>query len=182
MFSGIIEFCTNKFVLKESVVEIELPFECKIGESVSVNGVCLTVKENVGNKYYFDVGDETKRVTNISFSRYLNIERALKIGDRVNGHFVLGHVDGMIRFVKSAKKNSSIYMYFSLPKERYAVVRKGSIALNGISLTISNVSLDVFEVQVIYHTFENTNLKYLRVGELVNYEIDIFARYGRGVN
>ncbi|ABR29923.1 riboflavin synthase subunit alpha [Thermosipho melanesiensis] len=178
MFSGIIEHCTRDFLLRNGELEIKLPFKCEIGDSVSVNGVCLTVKRVYNFWHYFDVGNETMKITNLSFSKYLNIERALKIGDRLNGHFVMGHVDGLIRLVKTVKLFSTVYMYFTLPKERFAIVRKGSIALNGISLTISNVSLDVFEVQVIPHTFENTNLKYLDIGELVNYEIDIFARYG----
>lgn len=180
MFTGIIEYVTSDFKINGTELEIKFPFLCDIGDSVSINGICLTVKKVVQDFHYFDLGYETLKNTNISNSLYLNVERALKIGDRINGHIVLGHVDGIVKFLGRKNRNSGILFSFSMPKEKFAIKRKGSISLNGISLTIANVSLDSFEVQVIPFTFENTNLKYLKIGEYVNYEIDVFARYRGG--
>ncbi|WP_126992965.1 riboflavin synthase [Thermosipho globiformans] len=177
MFTGIIEYVAKDFKIVGNTLEIKLPFSCNVGDSVSVNGICLTVKEVKNDVCYFDLGYETIEKTNIKKAKYLNIERALKIGDRLNGHFVLGHIDGVVTFLGRKAMNSGILYKFSMPKENYAIKRKGSISLNGISLTIANVSLDSFEVQVIPFTNENTNLKYLKTGDIVNYEIDVFARY-----
>lgn len=177
MFTGIIEYVAKDFKIVGNTLEIKLPFSCNVGDSVAVNGICLTVKKVKGDIYYFDLGYETIEKTNIRKAKYLNIERALRVGDRLNGHFVLGHVDGVITFLERKAMNSGMLYKFSMPKENYAIKRKGSISLNGISLTVANVSLDSFEVQVIPFTNENTNLKYLKIGDIVNYEIDVFARY-----
>ncbi|MGC8902398.1 MAG: riboflavin synthase [Fervidobacterium sp.] len=181
MFTGIIQR-----VAKGSLVKGKLKLErcwddLQIGESIAVNGVCLTLTDYDNKFMYFDVGVETLKVTNLRFESFFNLERALKLGESISGHFVSGHVDGMIRLITKNVVENSLYLTFSTPQERWGVVRKGSIALNGVSLTIANVSIDTFTVQLIPHTLENTTFKFIKVGTLVNYEIDVLARYVHGI-
>ncbi|MGQ9856060.1 MAG: riboflavin synthase [Fervidobacterium sp.] len=177
MFTGIVERVEQGEFLGDVLKLKKCWDDVILGESISVNGVCLTVSKIDSQYLYFDVGKETQLLTNLRKSRYYNLERAIKVGDRLSGHYVTGHVDGMVRFVSKSRVSNTIYMYFSLPKEHWGVVKKGSIALNGISLTIASVTLDTFSIQIIPHTYENTNLRYLKSGDEVNYEIDIIARY-----
>ncbi|ODN29905.1 riboflavin synthase [Fervidobacterium thailandense] len=181
MFTGIIQ-SVQPGNLSGGVLKIKRCWDdLSLGESVAVNGVCLTVRSFDKDFVYFDVGPETIGRSNLSKCKFFNLERALKVGDRISGHFVTGHVDGVIRFLSKYVSGNSVFFKFAMPNERYAIVEKGSIALNGISLTIAKVDLDSFIVQVIPHTLEQTNLKYLSVGDPVNYEIDILARYLYGV-
>ncbi len=181
MFTGIIQN-VQPGNLNAGVLKIKRCWDdLGLGESVAVNGVCLTVRSIDREYVYFDVGPETIERSNLSRCKFFNLERALKVGDRISGHFVTGHVDGMVKFLSKFVSGNSVFFKFSMPKERYAIVEKGSIALNGISLTIAKVDLDSFIVQVIPHTLEQTNLRYLNIGDPVNYEIDIFARYLHGV-
>ncbi|MEJ5256832.1 MAG: riboflavin synthase [Fervidobacterium sp.] len=177
MFTGIVERVEQGEFLGDVIRLRKCWDDVTLGESISVNGVCLTVSKIDSQYLYFDVGKETQLLTNLFKSRYYNLERAIKVGDRLSGHYVTGHVDGMIRFISKNRVSNTIYMYFSLPKEHWGIVSKGAITLNGISLTIASVSLDTFSVQVIPHTYEHTNLKYMKSGEQVNYEIDILAKY-----
>ncbi len=181
MFTGIIQ-SVQKGEFIDGVLKVKRCWEdLEIGESIAINGVCLTLRKFDDEWMYFDVGLETLSKTNLSTCSIFNLERALKIGDSLSGHYVSGHVDGTIRFLSKVSTGNTVYMKFSMPSERWAVVRKGSIALNGISLTIANVDLDSFTVQIIPHTLENTNLKFLRLGDTVNYEIDMLARYVEGI-
>ncbi|MGC9797303.1 riboflavin synthase [Fervidobacterium riparium] len=177
MFTGIVERVEQGEFLGDVIRLRKCWDDVILGESISVNGVCLTVSKIDSQYLYFDVGKETQILTNLRKSRYYNLERAIRVGDRLSGHYVTGHVDGMVRFVLKNRVSNTIYMYFSLPKEYWGIVNKGAITLNGISLTIASVSIDTFSIQVIPHTYENTNLKYLKSGEEVNYEIDILAKY-----
>jgi len=179
MFTGIIERVVQSRVHGNKLT-IPKVFEVDLGDSVSVNGVCLTVSELSQTSIGFDLGEETVRVSNLRFQRMVNLERALVVGRRMNGHIVTGHVDGMIRVIRIARQKDTWWFTFTMPRERWGIARKGSVALNGISLTVADVSLDSFTVQVIPYTYENANLKDLKVGDLVNYEIDILARYAKG--
>jgi len=187
MFTGIIQH-VGKGHFNGLKLIIENPWKnlrnssqsISIGESIAVNGVCLTVV-NVDENLYFDVGEETLKRTNLSKERYFNLERALKIGDSLSGHYITGHIDGMITLISRKDLRNSVIMTFKKPKEEWAIVEKGSVAINGVSLTIASVSDESFTVQVIPHSLENTNLKYLLPGSCVNYEIDVFARYVKGV-
>lgn len=176
MFTGIVQKVEKGF-LEGNYLKFPRTWDIELGESVSVNGVCLTVMKLNRDFYYFELGEITKRTTNLSKAKLFNLEKALKVGDRLNGHFVTGHVDGMIRITRIEKTGNTAYFHFQIPEETWAIVEKGSIALNGISLTIAGKSLDTFFVQVIPHTYETTNLRFLKPGDMVNYEIDIFARY-----
>jgi riboflavin synthase len=180
VFTGIVQKVERGYIRGERIF-FKRTWKVNLGESIAVNGVCLTVSGVSEEEYWFDVGEETRRKTNLFVSRFYNLEKSLTLGSRVDGHLVTGHVDGTVRFVGMERRGNSYFMFFSMPMERWAIVPKGSIALNGISLTVVETSLDTFSVQVIPHTFENTNLQYLVPGDPVNYEIDIIARYLKGV-
>ncbi|WP_148882311.1 riboflavin synthase [Thermococcus aciditolerans] len=176
MFSGIVEG-TGRARYSTGRLYVEVPFKVRSGDSVAVNGACLTVVSFDEGIAVFDVGEETLRRTNLREARVVNLERALKLGDRMDGHIVTGHVDGTVRFIASRRSGNTTWMAFEMPAERWGVAEKGSIALNGVSLTVARVEANRFWVQVIPYTLENTNLGFLRPSERVNYEIDVLARY-----
>ncbi len=177
MFTGIVQK-VSKGVLVGNRIKIERCWEdLSVGESISVNGVCLTLADFDDMFMYFDVGAETLKLTNLKYEKLFNLERALNLGNPVSGHFVTGHVDGMVKLLTKHMYDTTLYLTFSMPSERWGVVKKGSIALNGVSLTIANVSLDTFTVQLIPHTIENTTFKFITSGSFVNYEIDVLARF-----
>jgi riboflavin synthase len=157
--------------------------ELAIGESVCVNGVCLTVVARGEGTFTADISEESmERSTlgGIKIRTAVNLERALTLASRLGGHIVQGHVDGLgrLRGIKSSGKGRTYA--FSCPNELYVyMVQKGSIAVDGISLTISAMSDGGFEVAAIPHTVEETNLKSLKAGDTVNLEVDIIAKYVR---
>ena len=150
-----------------------------IGDSIAVDGACLTVVALSGGTFDVDLSGETLAcVAGFELGARVNLEKALRLADRLGGHLVTGHVDGvgMVKRVRAAGDNR--VLEFSMPESlaRY-VARKGSIAVNGVSLTVNGVSRDVFEVNLIPHTLASTNLSALEVGAHVNLEIDLVARY-----
>ena len=153
----------------------------KIGESVALNGVCLTVtnlKKNLGK---FEMIDETTKKTdlgNLKIGSIVNIERSLKASDGLEGHFVLGHVDGVGTLKKIQKKPKEVQIWFEVPKKlaRY-IVKKGSIAIDGISLTVVNVKKNLISVCLIPHTVQVTNFKTKKIGDKINIETDILGKY-----
>lgn len=169
-----------------SEIAIKIPnalFDIKEGDSISVNGVCLTVKEINFNDNFFtaDVMGITLNITNlgeVKLGEKVNLELALKSTDRLGGHLVQGHVDATSSLLNIENRDNWSTYTFNIPagKRRYFVDR-GSIALNGISLTISCVSDDTFQVSIIPTTYELTNIKQLTIGARVNLEIDLIAKY-----
>ena len=153
----------------------------KIGQSVALNGVCLTVTKKLQNKCNFEMIDETTKKTDLGNLRegsIVNVERSLKAGDRLEGHFVLGHVDGVGIIKKIQKKPKEVQVWFEVPKSlaKY-VVKKGSIAVDGISLTVVDVKKNLASVCLIPHTIDVTNFKTRSVGDKVNIETDILGKY-----
>ena len=153
----------------------------RVGESVSVNGCCLTVTAQREGQFMFDLLTESLDRTNLGQLKPghpVNLERALLVDGRLGGHFVQGHVDGTAQVVALEEKGPDLRIDIALPREfaRY-VVYKGSIAINGASLTVSAVNPADFSVWVIPHTLEHTNLGDLEAGNLVNLEFDILAKY-----
>jgi len=153
----------------------------KIGQSVALNGVCLSVTKISKNKCSFEMIDETIKKTdlgNLKVGGVVNIERSLKVGDRMEGHFVLGHVDGVGIIKKIEKKPKEIKLWFEIPKKlsKY-VVKKGSIALDGISLTVVDVKKNNASVCLIPHTMNVTNFNSKKVGDKINIETDILGKY-----
>jgi len=153
----------------------------KMGQSVALNGVCLTVTKLSKHLGRFEMIDETTKKTdlgNLKIGSIVNIERSLKAGDRLEGHFVLGHVDGVGIIKKILKKPKEVQVWFEVPKKlaKY-IVKKGSIAIDGISLTVVGVKKNLVSVSFIPHTIQVTNFKTKKVGDKVNIETDILGKY-----
>ena len=153
----------------------------KMGQSVALNGVCLTVTKLSKNLGRFEMIDETTKKTdlgNLKIGSIVNIERSLKAGDRLEGHFVLGHVDGVGIIKKILKKPKEVQVWFEVPKKlaKY-IVKKGSIAIDGISLTVVEVKKNLVSVSFIPHTIQVTNFKTKKIGDKVNIETDILGKY-----
>jgi len=153
----------------------------KIGQSVAINGVCLSATKISKNNCVFEMIDETTKKTdlgNVKVGSTVNIERSLKVGDRLEGHFVLGHIDGVATITKIEKKPKEVKFWFKVPKKltKY-VVKKGSIALDGISLTVVDAKKDLASVCLIPHTIKVTNFNSKKVGDKLNIETDILGKY-----
>jgi len=191
MFTGIIQNLGSVINYANGVLEISTNLDlsqCEIGSSICCNGVCLTATEIIKkNKQFFfkvNLGEETQQRTNFSdnlFNKsvYINIEKSLKIGDEISGHFVYGHIDSITKIIDiKILKNSWEFFFenFNNSNKKF-IVEKGSIAINGISLTIAKENKNNFSVSVIPHTYENTNLKYLKIEDYVNVEFDYLARF-----
>lgn len=185
MFTGIIEeigilkeIKSNGDLIIQSQKIIE---DSKIGDSISVNGVCLTITDINKNLIKFHISETTMKIgrfKDMRIGEILNLERALKATDRFGGHIVSGHIDGTLRIIDIKKKGSDTFFEFLYTKEfKNMFVPKGSVAIDGISLTISDVMSSSFVVTVIPHTLNNTNLKTKRVNDLCHFECDIFLRY-----
>ncbi len=153
----------------------------KVGQSVALNGVCLSATKILKNKCDFEMIDETIKQTdlgNLVPGATVNIERSLKVGDRMEGHFVLGHVDGVGIIKKIEKKPKEIKVWFEVPKKLIKfVVKKGSIAIDGISLTVVDVTKNNASVCLIPHTIKITNFQSKKIGDKINIETDILGKY-----
>ena len=191
MFTGIVEGIgivnnISKITKNRSAIEMTIDLGkqvkgLKIGQSVALNGVCLTATKLSKSKCIFEMIEETTKKTdlgNLKIGGVVNIERSLKAGDRLEGHFVLGHVDGVGVIKKILKKPKEVQVYFEVPKNlaKY-VVKKGSIAIDGISLTVVDIKKTLASVSLIPHTLEITNFHTKKVGDKVNIETDILGKY-----
>jgi riboflavin synthase len=155
--------------------------DVKLGDSIANNGVCLTVVSMDNTKLGFDVSRETLDCTSLgslSTGSEVNLEKALAVGDRLGGHFVSGHVDGLGTVISLQESARSVIFRFEVPAgiERY-IAEKGSICIDGISLTVNNVADNWFEVNIIPHTMQETIMSNYQVGTKVNLEVDLIARY-----
>lgn len=187
MFTGIVE-CCGEVTAVESVetgarLTLEIPFASKlgVGESVAVNGCCLTATTIENGEAIFDLLAETLRVTNLGdlvVGSPVNLERALRASDRMSGHFVQGHVDCTSEVLELEALGQDHRLKIALPDNfsRY-LIHKGSICVDGMSLTAAEVEDDSFTIWLIPHTMEVTNLKKRQVGERVNLEFDMLAKY-----
>lgn len=180
MFTGLIESIGKVISISQTLVIESSIDNPKVGESIAVNGVCLTLVEAKANTLSFNVSTETLKRSNLSeLNRgdYVNLERALKVGDRLGGHFVQGHVDFKAKILDIQNRHSEWLLKISYPKEfKKFFVFKGSVAIDGISLTINSVEDSELSFTIIPHTFKNTNLSQRRVGQSVNVEIDILSK------
>jgi riboflavin synthase len=188
VFTGIIEEIGTiqdlRFMSEGAVLTIRgkvVLTDLKIGDSIAVNGVCLTATHVGAGSFLCDVSAETLQRSSFKQAKpgaRVNLERSLLVGGRLGGHFVLGHVDGMGRLVSKTTVGAGFVMHFNFPREleRYLVF-KGSISVNGISLTIASLERTAFSVAVIPHTYESTNLRDLIAGDAVNLEVDILGKY-----
>ena len=153
----------------------------KIGSSIMCSGICLTVIKKSLNSFSINISEETLKLTTAKAWKVgttLNLEKSLRLGDELGGHIVTGHVDDVIQVKEKKMLEKSILMNFSLPKNLYKFVcKKGSVALDGVSLTVNNVSRDRFTVNLIPHTYKITTLGKLKKNDKVNIEVDILSRY-----
>lgn len=188
MFTGLIEAVGNLSSLRsggnQAVLELVAPLpadEIRIGDSVAINGACLTVIDRQGDRFRFDISPETVARTTFAALQpgsRLNLERALRLGGRLDGHLVTGHIDCIGHLASRTVKGNAVLLSFSLPPEHARLlVEKGSVAIDGISLTVNSVSTGGFSVAIIPHTLAKTTLADLGVGMSVNIETDIIGKY-----
>jgi len=187
MFTGIIESLgkiTNVKVDRGNIdftIESEISNELKIDQSVSHNGVCLTVTETSDNTHTVTAVKETLEKSSLksfSVNDLINLERAMKLGERLDGHLVQGHVDGVAKCIGvSVNDGSWIYKFEFDIKNEMLLIEKGSICINGVSLTVFDISENTFKVTIIPYTHENTSFKKLKEGDIVNIEFDMIGKY-----
>jgi riboflavin synthase len=155
--------------------------EVGIGDSIAVNGCCLSVVALQHNQFSVDVSEETLRCTtfgNYKAGQIVHLETSLRLADRIDGHLLTGHVDGVGEVVALEPVNQGMTATFAYPNALYAyIAKKGAIAIDGVSLTVNEVTAQTFTVHWIPITLEKTHFKYLRVGGKVNLEVDLTARY-----
>ena len=187
MFTGIVE-CTGTLAEVKVTgggyrvrIRTTLAAELKLGDSLAVNGVCLTVILIDGGYVMADIGPETARVTTlgeIQRDQPVNLERPLRSDGRIDGHFVLGHVDGVGVVEAVRPEADSHWLTIGFPTALAAYfIRKGSVAVDGISLTVAGLGTRQFDVQVVPYTWDHTTMKALKVGDKVNLECDMIGKY-----
>jgi riboflavin synthase len=188
MFTGIIKETGRISKIKDTASDREIGVQCNktlkdlyIGDSIAVSGVCLTVTYKDNQSFSCDVSFNTLNNTSLKHLRVndiVNLESSLTASDKLGGHFVSGHVDCTAKILKISKTGRSYIIEIELPVDIHNyVVPNGSIAIEGISLTVTGVQKNIFSVVIIPYTFENTNLSQKHTGDIVNIEIDMLARY-----
>ena len=187
MFTGIIESTgTIKSISKEEnnihfTISSSFTEQLKVDQSVSHNGVCLTVVEINGDDYVVTAIEETLKKTNLNklvVGSRVNLERCTKVGDRLDGHIVQGHVDGLAECINVLEKGGSWEFTFSGDHQvEKLTVNKGSISINGVSLTIVETKNKQFSVAIIPYTYQHTNFNEIKIGDKVNIEYDIIGKY-----
>ena len=192
MFTGIIETLgtvKQLSTIKDNLditIESTIASQLKIDQSVAHNGVCLTVVEINDNQYRVTAIKETLDKTNIGdlqINDFVNIERAMKLGDRLDGHIVQGHVDQTAVCIEAKDTNGSwLYTFEYDTKLNNITIEKGSITVNGVSLTVVNSQKNSFSVAIIPYTFEHTNFKQFKIGTKINLEFDVIGKYVKRLN
>lgn len=192
MFSGIVEECATLVAMVKDQENVHFTFTCsfvgelKIDQSVSHNGVCLTVVSLTDGTYTVTAMKETLERSNLGLLQVgdeVNVERSMLMNGRLDGHIVQGHVDQTATCVAVEDAAGSYYFTFrytfdkEMAKRGYITVDKGSVTVNGVSLTVCNPTDDTFQVAIIPYTFEHTNFHAIRVGSVVNLEFDIIGKY-----
>ena len=195
MFSGIIESIATLVDVQTEQTNANFTFKCdftselKIDQSIAHNGVCLTVTEIIGETYKVTAIHETLRLTNLgeqNIGAEVNVERCIRMSDRLDGHIVQGHADGTASVLSVKDANGSWEYSFELdpsfttingrPAEKL-IIHKGSITINGTSLTVTDISNRQFSVAIIPYTYEHTNFHTFKVGTVVNIELDVLGKY-----
>ncbi len=188
MFNGIIYNQGKLVSIKKQKNYFNIAIDTKlkiskneIGSSISCNGVCLTLVSIKKNKLFFFLSNETLKKSNfkkIKIGDSINLEKSLSFGNQVSGHYVQGHVDttGIIKKLDIIGKSWLIKIRINKKFMNY-LIEKGSISINGVSLTINKIMINEFEILIIPHTLKNTNLIYLKTGDLINIELDILSKY-----
>ena len=189
MFTGIIQAIgkineiesndsDNRFVFNAGEMKLD---DVKIGDSISVNGVCLSVIEKTENSFSVDISEETLSLTTFSSMKVnakVNLEKAMTLSSRINGHMISGHIDGVGHIVNRESRGNSIFLLVEFPiKLERLISKKGSVSVDGVSLTVNEVEENNFSINIIPHTLSKTILSEYKIGTKVNIEIDLVARY-----
>ena len=188
MFTGIIKNTgiIKKIICNKEEMQIGIKSSLKLskkdlGSSINCSGVCLTLENIYKGLYFFYLSKETLKISNfknIKLNHIINLEKSLKLGNEISGHFVQGHVDATSKLKKKYIYGKSWYLYFSINKNFKKFLNyKSSVAINGVSLTIAKIFVNSFLIVVIPHTLKLTNLKNIKKNDIVNIEIDIIAKY-----
>ena len=186
MFTGIIETLGKVSAVKNSgkssLIDIVIKnTNYSLGDSICVNGVCLTIDNIENDKYSFTISPETNHRTNLKYlsnNQEVNIETSLTINKLISGHLVQGHVDGIVQIIRIQEIDTSWNIRFQIePGLSKYIIKKGSVALDGVSLTVNDVSNLEFSVMIIPHTYQNTIFKSYVVGDEINIELDMLAKY-----
>ena len=187
MFTGIIESVGQITSLnsKRGDFEIKIKYESSclndvsLGDSISVNGICLTVKKFNKSFIYFDLSNETiSRISELRVGEMVNLESSLRVNSKISGHFVFGHIDGIAKLTKNEIKSRSEEWTVKPPKKLMKYIsEKGSVSINGVSLTVNSVQESSFKINLIPYTLEHTTLNNFDIGNKMNIEVDMLARY-----
>jgi riboflavin synthase len=187
MFTGIVESIGEIVAITANAGNLNITLRCpftselKIDQSVSHNGVCLTVVDIKGGDYTVTAIEETLKKSNLGIAKVgdlINLERAMKLGDRLDGHIVQGHVDQTGECTSISQSNGSWVFTFRYPTDlKNITVEKGSITVNGVSLTVVDSTAGSFSVAIIPYTYEHTNFKSFQIGSIVNLEFDVIGKY-----
>jgi len=187
MFTGIIETTGTIELIEQNGTNLSFWIkssfsdELKVDQSVSHDGVCLTVEKISGNKHLVTAIDETLQKTNLRYWKMnddVNLERCMQLNARVDGHMVQGHVDTTAFCIDVEEKNGSWEYYFQFPPEyAHLLIEKGSVCLNGISLTVFDIVMNSFKVAIIPYTYQHTNMRNIKNGAVVNIEFDVIGKY-----
>jgi riboflavin synthase len=192
MFTGIIELEGTVIDLKSSGEDITLTIsfdknkfdDINLGDSIAVNGICLTTEKIKDNKLSFHLSNESiSKIVGFKFNQKVNLERSLKLNDRISGHFVFGHVDGVAKVENIIRLDDCEQWVIKVPNNlKKYIAKKGSIALNGVSLTINQVEGNILRVNLIPFTLNHTTFQFNDIGDNLNIEIDMLARYVESIN
>lgn len=192
MFTGIIESEGTVLDLKSSGEDITLSIsfdknkfdDINLGDSIAVNGICLTTEKIKDNKLSFHLSNESiSKIVGFKFNQKVNLERSLKLNDRISGHFVFGHVDGVAKVENIIRLDDCEQWVIKVPNNlKKYIAKKGSIALNGVSLTINQVEGNILKVNLIPFTLNHTTFQFNDIGDNLNIEIDMLARYVESIN
>ena len=186
MFTGIIEkvgkICAIKKNGDSSIIDVQInDTSYSLGDSICINGVCLTVENINQNIYTFSISPETNKLTNLKYlsvDQDVNIETSLTINKLISGHLVQGHVDTVAEILEISQYDNSWFVNLKIDIHfiKY-IIQKGSVTLDGVSLTVNDVTNSEFNVMIIPHTYQNTIFKEYKIGSIVNIEIDMLAKY-----
>ena len=179
MFTGLIREIATVKSYKNNILTIQSKHKAKIGDSIAINGVCLTVIKNHSDGFDLELADETRSIIDESkISGKVHIEPAMQLSDRFEGHIVQGHVDCVGEVVKiTSRENGTDFIIKVKPKYIAHIIPKGSITIDGVSLTINDVYDDSFRLTIIPHTLRETLIGEYKIGTKINIETDLFARY-----
>ena len=181
MFNGLIREIAKVEAFVDNKLKIVSKYNPEIGDSIAINGVCLTATKIFNNGFEVEMSQETQKIIpieNYSSNKLVHIEPALKFGDKIDGHLIQGHVDAIGEVLEITKDKNAYQVIIKTKTDIMKFIApKGSIAIDGVSLTINEVWKDRFRLTIIPHTFENTLFKYYKVHQKVNIETDMFARY-----